>query len=97
MNRVFYLLDMGEQDGGRIVAAFNAKSVTEMPAETTVSTRWNPSGVAVGLFISGKLSAVFDLRTDTPQVAGPMVKMPNFSARIELQLTTDLDSTHFMG
>lgn len=38
----FYLFDMGGQDGGRIVSAFNAKPVTEMPADTTVSIRWNP-------------------------------------------------------
>lgn len=62
----FYLLDMREQNGGRIISAFNAKLVTEIPADAPVSIGWNPSGVVVGLFVSGKLSAVFDLRTDTP-------------------------------
>jgi hypothetical protein len=35
----FYLLDMRKQEGGRIVSAFNAKAVTELPADTPVSIR----------------------------------------------------------
>lgn len=62
----FYLLDMRKQEGDRIVSAFNAKAVTELPADTPVSIRWNSSGAAVGLFVSGTLSAIFDLRTGAP-------------------------------
>jgi hypothetical protein len=62
----FYLLDMGKQEGERIVSAFNAKAVTDLPADTPVSIRWSSSVAAVGLFIDGVLSAVFDLRTADP-------------------------------
>jgi hypothetical protein len=62
----FYLLDMRKQEGKRIVSAFNAKAVTDLPADTPVSIRWSSSVAAVGLFVDGVLSAIFDLRTADP-------------------------------
>lgn len=62
----FYLLDMTKQDGERIVSTFNARTVTELPADTPVSVRWSSSFAAVGLFVGGALSAIFDLRTAVP-------------------------------
>lgn len=62
----FYLLDMRKQEGNRIVSAFNTKAVTDLPADTPVSIRWSSSVAAVGLFVDGVLSAIFDLRTGDP-------------------------------
>lgn len=62
----FYLLDMSKQGGMQIVSTFNAKAMTELPADTSVSVRWSSSAAAVGLFVGDTLSAIFDLRSAKP-------------------------------
>ena len=57
----FYLLDMREQEGRQIISAFNAGPLTQMPADIPVSIRWSVSNAAVGLFVAGALSVVFEL------------------------------------
>ena len=60
----FYLLDLTKQEGRQIVSAFNAYSITEMPADTPVAVRWNPLGTTAGLFVRRTLVAIFDVRAD---------------------------------
>jgi hypothetical protein len=62
----FYLLDMREQEGRQIISAFNAGPLTQMPADTPVSIRWSLSDAAVGLFVAGALSVVFELGVAAP-------------------------------
>jgi hypothetical protein len=47
-----------------IAEAFNAHTVTQMPAETPAAVEWSSTGEVVGLEVGGVLLAVFDLRLD---------------------------------
>jgi Uncharacterized protein conserved in bacteria len=60
----FYLLDLTQAESGKIVEAFNAEELTAMPAATPISIRWDTSGDFVGLFATGSLVAIFDIRSD---------------------------------
>ena len=63
----FYLLDLRKDRGAQIVSTFNAEAITELPANTLVSIKWSSKAAAVGLFIGGSLSAIFDLRAASPE------------------------------
>ena len=60
----FYLLDLARDEANQILEAFNAHTVTEMPADVSVTLQWGTAGEAVGLRIEGDLIAVFDLRAE---------------------------------
>jgi hypothetical protein len=58
----FYLLDLVRGEASQIVEAFNAHAITEMPADVPVVLQWTAGDDAVGLFVDGRLQALFDLR-----------------------------------
>ncbi|WP_295636486.1 DUF2251 domain-containing protein [Novosphingobium sp.] len=60
----FYLLDLHKREGNQIVGTFRADIVNSMPVDVPVSIRWNSSGTATGLFVNGRLLAIFDLQAD---------------------------------
>jgi hypothetical protein len=63
----FYLLDLRRERGAQIVSTFNAETIAKLPANTLVSIKWCSPVTAVGLFIGGSLSAIFDLRAASPE------------------------------
>ena len=60
----FYLIDLERTGDSRIVEAFNAQTVTDMPADAPVAVRWSANGEAVGLYVARNLVALFDLGKD---------------------------------
>jgi hypothetical protein len=57
----FYLLDLCRPDGHQIIGAFLLAAVVTMPPEACVRVTWTPEGDMAGLFLEGRLFAVFDL------------------------------------
>jgi hypothetical protein len=62
----FYLLDMRKEEAGQIIVALSVDAINEMAADVPISIKWNGSASAAGLFVSGNLLALFDLREPEP-------------------------------
>ena len=60
----FYLLDLTRDEASRVVEAFNAHAVSDLPGDVPVALQWTAGDNVVGLFISGRLLALFDLRSE---------------------------------
>lgn len=60
----FYLYDMEQEEGGRVLAAIQVLSgVPDFEADD-VTIRWDATDSKVGLLIRGRVWAVFDLDND---------------------------------
>ena len=60
----FYLLDLAQDEASQVIEAFNVHAVSDLPADVAVALRWTAGDNAVGLFIGGRLLALFDLQSD---------------------------------
>jgi hypothetical protein len=83
----FYLLDLTKQESRQIVSAFNAYSITEMPGDTPVAVKWNPLGTAAGLFVSGTLVVIFEVRSGAFEGRWASRKDSHLSCHIERPLS----------